>query len=32
MSLFVPTRRFDPAVPEMMDRRDAEPTMLRDDL
>jgi SAM-dependent methyltransferase len=32
MSLFVPTRRFDPAVPEMMDRRDSEPTMLRDDL
>jgi ubiquinone/menaquinone biosynthesis C-methylase UbiE len=32
MSLLVPTRRFDPAVPEMMDRRDADPAMLRDDL
>jgi len=32
MSLLVPPRRFDPAVPEMMDRRDNDPALLRADL
>jgi len=32
MSLFVPARRFDPSAPEMMDRPDADPAILRDDL
>jgi ubiquinone/menaquinone biosynthesis C-methylase UbiE len=32
MSLLVPTRRFDPTVPEMMDRGDADPVMLCGDL
>jgi SAM-dependent methyltransferase len=32
MSLFVPPRRFDPLVPEIMDRRGNEPGLLRADL
>jgi len=32
MSLLVPPRRFDPMVPEIMDRRGNEPTLLRADL
>jgi len=32
MSLLVPPRRFDPAVPEMMDRRGNDPALLRADL
>jgi SAM-dependent methyltransferase len=32
MSLLVPPRRFDPAVPEMMDRRGHDPALLRADL
>jgi SAM-dependent methyltransferase len=32
MSLLVPPRRFDPAVPEMMDRPAQNPKLLRDDL
>ena len=32
MSLLVPPRRFDPTVPEIMDRPGNEPTLLRADL
>jgi SAM-dependent methyltransferase len=32
MSLFVPPRRFDPHVPEIMDRRGNDPALLRADL
>jgi 2-polyprenyl-3-methyl-5-hydroxy-6-metoxy-1,4-benzoquinol methylase len=32
MSLFVPPRRFDPDVPEIMDRRGNDPALLRADL
>ena len=32
MSLFVPPRRFDPDVPEMMDRRGNDAESLRADL
>ena len=32
MSLFAPRRRFDPAVPEIMDRRGNDPALLRADL
>ncbi|HTS17854.1 MAG TPA: methyltransferase domain-containing protein [Verrucomicrobiae bacterium] len=32
MSLFVPPRRFDPAVPEVMDRHGNDPALLRADL
>ena len=32
MSLLVPPRRFEPAVPEMMDRRGNDPALLRADL
>ncbi|HVM60219.1 MAG TPA: methyltransferase domain-containing protein [Verrucomicrobiae bacterium] len=32
MSLFVPPRRFDPAIPEIMDRRGNDPALLRADL
>lgn len=32
MSLFVPARRFDPQVPEIMDRRGNDPALLRADL
>jgi len=32
MSLLVPPRRFDPAVPEIMDRRGNDPELLRADL
>ena len=32
MSFLFPPRRFDPAVPEMMDRPGQDPKLLRDDL
>lgn len=32
MSLFIPSRQFDPAVPELMDRPDADPELVRDAL
>jgi len=32
MSLLIPPRRFDPAIPEMMDRRGIDPGLLRADL
>jgi len=32
MNLLIPPRRFDPAVPEMMDRRGNDPALLRADL